>query len=169
MTAVPKPVHQRLAYQIKHGVNLVAVHAQQIVNLQSNMSALQPGAWTTITLAGGWSNLSGYIPAQARILQNGMTQVIGHITGGTPSGVIGTLPAGYFNPVHQHSFSARAMTGAGAVAVPVTGSAFGSLSASVNYDSPLVTLDTAGNLTLSSVSSAVASLSFSELIPLVTA
>ena len=229
MTAVPKPVHQRLAHTIKQAVNTVAVHGQQIIRLQSKIGALQPGDWETIALLAGWSSLAGYIPAQVRIMQGGMSQVIGHITGGAVADgtVIGTLTAGFFNPTHQHVFHARAMTGAAAVpnavsqgalastavtAVTVTtagtipvnshtfavsggnvtigpgvlgsndtgGTVFGSQAVSsgllnatqttaVNYNTPVITLDTSGHLTLTNVSSAVTSLSFSELIPLVTA
>ena len=229
MTAVPKPVHQRLAHTIKAAVNTIAVHAQQIVNLQSSVATLHPGDWEDITLTGGWANLAGYIPAQVRILQNGMSQVIGHITGGATadSTVIGTVTAGYFNPVHQHAFTANAMTGAAAVAnavsqgalastavsgltvttpgaIPVSshaftvsgstvtiasgalgsndtgGTVFGSQAVSsgllaatqktaVNYNSPVVTLNTSGQLVISNFSSSVTAFSFSELIPLVTA
>ena len=208
MTAVPKPIHQRLAHTIKQAVNTVAVHGQQIIHLQSTVGALQPGDWETIALQAGWGNLGGYIPAQVRILQNGMSQVIGHITGGAVADntVIGTLTAGFYNPTHQHTFHARAMTGAGAVpnavsgvtvttpgTIPVNGHVFavsggnvtigsgvlgsndtggtvwGAQSTPLNYNTPIITLDTSGNLTLTNVSAAVTALSFSELIPLVTA
>jgi hypothetical protein len=224
MTAVPKPVHQRLAHTIKQAVNTVAVHGQQIIHLQSKIGTLQPGDWETIALQAGWSSLGGYIPAQVRIMQGGMSQVIGHITGGAVADntVIGTLTSGFYNPTHQHTFHARAMTGAAAVpaagaltstavspvtvtspgTIPVNPHTFtvsggvitissgalgsndtgngatvfasmavsnGATATSVSYNTPLITLDTSGNLILSNVSAAVTSISFSELIPLVTA
>jgi hypothetical protein len=208
VTAVPKPIHQRLAHTIKQAVNTVAVHGQQIIHLQSTIGGLQPGDWETIALTGGWGNLGGYIPAQVRILQNGMSQVIGHITGGAVADntVIGTLTSGFYNPVHSHTFHARAMTGAAAVPNAVSGltvttpgtiqvnshnftvtsghitispgdlgsndtggTVWGAQTTPLNYNTPIITLDTAGNLRLSNVSPAVTTLSFSELIPLVTA
>jgi len=215
---------------------------QQANQTQSAIQGLQPGSWSPISLQHGWNPLSGYIPAQARIMQNGMVQVIGHITGGTVSNgtVIGTLPAGYYNPIHAHTFNANAITGAATAAqagtmattattladldsspnspaggnpTPTSGSpgssysqsyltalagnvntlsnyvtAFGTsfnngnslhnsgigavgsnaVSTPVNMNTPTITLDTSGNLTINNISTGVSQLSFSELIPLVT-
>ena len=80
------------------------------------VSDLTPGDWELITLENGWSNVSGYIPAQVRILQDGMSQVVGHIEGGDTPGSgqvwIGTLTGGYYNTVHAHVFTCNAVTGA---------------------------------------------------------
>lgn len=120
MTRQPVPLHQQLAATIKQHIKTIGLHTQQIVTLQSQAAAaasLQPGAWENITLAGGWSNVAGYVPAQVRILQSGMTQIIGHIQGGTPSGVIGTLTKGFYNTVHAHAFTVNVLAGAAAVSV----------------------------------------------------
>ena len=120
MSTIPKPITDRLAATIKSAATTLRVHAQQIATLQTTTAAIVPGDWEDITLEAGWSNLAGFIPAQVRILQNGMSQVVGHITGGTVANgtVIGTLTAGYFNPVHAHAFTCNAITGAAAVAHP---------------------------------------------------
>ena len=82
--------------------------------------------WQPVTLASGWTNLAGFIPAQAQFQRAGMCLLVGHITGGdshqrhrdrTAS------PAGYYNPVHHHAFTANVI--AGAAAVPVTGAITG--------------------------------------------
>jgi hypothetical protein len=237
---------------LKEHITALKLHTQQITTLQSQAAASQalvPGDWEAILLTGGWSNLAGYIPAQARIMQAGMTQIVGHITGGTVTNgtVIGTLTSGYFNTVHAHTFSANAVTGAAAVShagavsnpavtagqlsdldstpnqaagvnpTPESGSPGSSYSQSylsalagnvntlsgyvealagafnlgnslhgsgtvgsqalsapatataVNMNSPTITLSTAGVLSIQNVDPSVTTLSFSELIPLITA
>lgn len=239
----PPPLHMRLASIIQGHVTSLKLHTQQITTLQSQAAAttaLVPGDWESVILTGGWSNLAGYIPAQARIMQAGMTQLVGHITGGTVTNgtVIGTLTAGYFNTVHAHTFSANAVTGAATAAhAGALGSTAGTLSdlaaspsvaggtvnvdaggtssftsawaaavaadlnaiaafaselstnvnagtvlhsnvtaltsgataTAVNMNSPTITLSTAGVLTIQNVDPNVTTLSFSELIPLITA
>lgn len=113
----PPPGHLRFPAIIREHVTAIKLHTQQIVTLQSQArasAALVPGDWEAILLTGGWSNLAGFIPAQVRIQQSGMSYLIGHITGGsTASGtVIGTLTSGFFNTVHAHTFSCNAVTGA---------------------------------------------------------
>lgn len=248
----PPPLHLRLPALLREHISKLGLHTQQITTLQSKVAAttaLVPGDWEDILLTGGWSNLAGFIPAQVRILQNGMSQLIGHITGGSTGNgtVIGTLTSGFFNTVHAHTFSANSVTGAqssahaGAVSspavsagvladlasspqqpaggnpTPTSGAPGGSydsvylnalrnnvnvLSAfvsalaqahnagsvlhnsgqvgsqalsnpatatSVNMNSPTITLSTSGQLTLQNVDPGVTTLSFSELIPLITA
>jgi hypothetical protein len=242
----PPPLHMRLPAIIRSHIEKLGLHTQQITTLQSRVAAttaLVPGDWESILLTGGWSAQAGFIPPQVRILQNGMSQLIGHITGGsTASGtVIGTLTSGFFNTVHAHTFAANAVTGAqsashaGALAstagaltdlasgpnqpaggnpTPASGNPGGSYSQSyltalagnvntlsayvsalagafnqgnslhnggastlasgatttaVNMNSPTITLSTSGQLTISNVDPSVTTLSFSELIPLITA
>ena len=124
MTRQPVPLHARLASTISGHVKALALHTQQITTLQSQVSAtaaLVPGDWENITLANGWSNVAGQIPAQARLITSTTVQIIGNIHGGTTTDntVIGTLTAGFFNTVRGHTFDAVAVTGA--AAVPVSG------------------------------------------------
>lgn len=113
----PPPLHMRLPAIIRSHIEKLGLHTQQITTLQSRVAAttaLVPGDWEDILLTGGWSNLAGFIPAQVRIQQAGMSYLIGHITGGSTANgtVIGTLTPGFFNTVHAHSFSLNAVTGA---------------------------------------------------------
>jgi hypothetical protein len=113
----PPPLHLRLPALLREHVKALGLHTQQITTLQSQAAAsaaLVPGDWESILLTGGWSNLAGFIPAQVRIQQAGMSYLIGHITGGaTANGtVIGTLTSGFFNTVHAHTFAANAVAGA---------------------------------------------------------
>ena len=182
-----------------------------------------------ISLQAGWANVTGYIPAQVRILQDGMSQVIGHIHGGTITDgtLIGTLAGGFFNPTHAHKFTANATLGAASVAHPGTGSVTNALveaspiattqiptsdhtinvtgsgsghiilgpsgaqfqnlpggsftgttsihntslaaSTNINRNTPVILLSASGQLTVRNFDPNVTELSFSELIPLVTA
>lgn len=128
MSTFPAQLGVRAAQTIAQTAKLVKNAHQRLNTLGSQVSALQPGDWTTLTLENGWGNLSGYIPAQVRIMQNGLAQVTGHISGGTVSSgiLIATLPAGYFNPVHAHQFTANVLAGAASVSNAVTTGAFGS-------------------------------------------
>jgi hypothetical protein len=110
---------------IKSAVTKLALHTQQIVTLQSQASAagaLVPGDWAALTLQAGWANVSGAIPAQVRLLTTTTIQLIANIENGTTADgtVIATLPAGYYNTVHSHTFSVTAVAGAAAVANPVS-------------------------------------------------
>jgi hypothetical protein len=248
----PPPLHLRLPAMLKEHVTALKLHTQQITTLQSQAAASQalvPGDWEAILLTGGWSALAGFIPPQVRIMQNGMSQLIGHITGGTVTNgtVIGTLTSGFFNTVHAHTFAANAVTGAAAVShagavsnpavsagvladlasspqqpagtnpTPTSGNAPNPVTAAyatalagnvnilaafvtalaqahnagsvlhnsgavgsqalsstatttaVNMNSPTIMLSTAGVLTIQNVDPNVTTLSFSELIPLITA
>lgn len=248
----PPPLHLRLPAMLREHITEVKLHRQQITTLQSRVAAttaLVPGDWESVLLTGGWSNLAGFIPAQVRIQQAGMSLLVGHITGGSTANgtVIGTLTSGFFNTVHQHSFAAIAVTGAAAVAhagavsspavtagvladlasspsqpaggnpTPTSGSSpnpptsgfvtalagnVNTLSAfvsalaqahnagsvlhnsgtvgsqalsnpatatAVNMNSPTIMLSTAGVMTLQNVDPGVTTLSFNELIPLITA
>jgi hypothetical protein len=125
MTTFPKSAKQVLPAMIKKAVTDLAKHTQQIVTLQSQAAAataLQPGAWSAITLQAGWSNVAGAVPAQVRLLTSTTVQVIGNISGGTVTSgtVIGTLAPGFYNAVHSHTFSVTAVAGAGTVAAAVS-------------------------------------------------
>jgi hypothetical protein len=125
VTRQPIALHNRLASTIAGHVKTIALHTQQIVNLQSQVAAagsLAPGAWEPITLAAGWVSVPGSIPAQARLITSTTVQVIGNIQGGTTANatVIGSLTAGFFNTVHAHTFQAVAVAGAAAVAAAGT-------------------------------------------------
>lgn len=122
MTRQPVALHARLASTIAGHVKTLALHTQQIVTLQSQstmVAALVPGDWEAITLTGGWTNVGGAVPAQARLITSTTVQIIGNIHGGTTTNgtTIGTLTAGFFNTVHGHTFDAVAVTGAAAVSV----------------------------------------------------
>lgn len=119
MTTFPNQLMNRAAATIARTADLVANAHQRLNNIGSQVSSLTPGDWEPLTLSGGWSNLPGYIPAQARILQAGLVQLVGHIEGGTTANgtVIGTLTAGYFDATYSHAFTANVLTGAAAVSV----------------------------------------------------
>lgn len=225
MTTFPVQLPIRAAKMIADAKKLANTAHQRLNNLGSQLSALQPGDWEPLTLENGWENISGYIPAQVRIMQSGLAQVTGHISGGTVSTgiLIATLPAGFFNLVHAHQFAANVLAGASAVSNPVSTGSFGngSLNGSItvpsgnntvtgtvsgstctiqfgpsgfqftpsleddsasyagqdvsdqttaiNYNSVTLNLDTSGNLTLQNASSAAEQISFTQLLPLVTA
>lgn len=118
----PNQLRNRAAATIATTADLLNNAHQRLNVIGSQVSSLTPGDWTDITLAAGWSNLAGYIPAQARIMQAGMAQIVGHIEGGTTANgtIIGTLAAGYYNTAYQHSFTANVMSGAAAVSVAGT-------------------------------------------------
>jgi hypothetical protein len=125
MTTFAKPMRDRFAAMVKGHDDTLKLHKQQIVLLQSQVaatSALVPGSWETIQLTGGWSNVSGAIPAQARLLTSTTLQIVANIQGGTTTDntVIGTLTAGFYNTVHSHTFGITAVSGAAAVSSAVT-------------------------------------------------
>lgn len=122
MTTFPNQMHVRVAETIAQTARLAKAAHRRLDTLVSSVSSLSPGSWEPLTLAAGWSNVAGFIPAQVRILQAGQAQVIGHIEGGTTadSTVIATLDAGFFNPNHAHSFTANVLAGASAVSVAGT-------------------------------------------------
>lgn len=123
MSTFPNRLGTRILATIAQTQRLANTAHQRLNTQGSAIASLTPGSWEPLTLAGGWSNVSGYIPAQVRILQNGLAQLVGHIEGGSTSGTIATLTAGYYNPVHAHSFTANVL--AGASAVTVTGAVSG--------------------------------------------
>jgi len=75
--------------------------------------------FNTMTLSGGWSNVSGAVPAQFRLTSSGDIEVIGNIQSGTTTDntVIATITN---TPAHVHYFPATAVTGAAAVSNTVT-------------------------------------------------
>jgi hypothetical protein len=114
VTTFPTQLQDRLAKTIATTKRLTDTAHQRLNSIGSQVAALQPGGWQPVTLTAGWVNLPGYVPAQIRIQQTGLALLVGHITGGTTTGgtVIGTLPAGYYNPVAQHAFTISILTGA---------------------------------------------------------
>lgn len=118
----PNQLQNRAAATIADSLKLAKAAHQRLNTLVSSVSALTPGSWEPLTLAAGWSNVAGFIPAQVRIVQAGQAQVIGHIENGSTadSTVIATLDAGFFNPDHAHSFTANVLAGAAAVSVAGT-------------------------------------------------
>lgn len=124
MSTFPTQLADRAAITIARTARLVQAAHQRLNTLGSQIASLTPGSWQALTLQNGWSNTAGYIPAQVRVLQNGMAQVIGHIQGGATANatLIATLGAGFYNPVHAHSFTANVLAGASAVSVAATGS-----------------------------------------------
>lgn len=122
MSTFPSRLANRAAATIASTADLVKNAHQRINVLGSQVASLTPGSWENISLSGGWSNLAGYIPAQAQIIRAGAVQIVGHITGGTTTDgtVIATLDSGYFNTGFAHSFTANVMSGAAAVSVAGT-------------------------------------------------
>jgi hypothetical protein len=118
----PNQLQNRAAATIAQTARLVTTAHQRLNTIGSQVSSLTPGDWEALTLDAGWSNVSGYIPAQVRILQNGLAQLVGHIQGGTTTNgtTIATLGAGFYNPEHAHSFTANVLAGAAAVSVAGT-------------------------------------------------
>jgi hypothetical protein len=122
MSTFPDRLRTRAAAVIASSADLVTAAHVRINALGSQVSSLTPGDWEDVTLSAGWSNLSGYIPAQVQIARAGAAQLVGHITGGTTASgtVIATLGAGYFNTSYAHSFTANVLSGAAAVSVAGT-------------------------------------------------
>jgi hypothetical protein len=118
----PDLLADRAAAAIAQTRRLVNTAHQRLNTIGSQVASLTPGSWEPLTLEAGWSNVSGYIPAQVRILQNGIATLVGHIQGGTTTNgtTIATLASGYYNPVHAHSFTANVLAGASAVSVAGT-------------------------------------------------
>lgn len=122
MTTFPDQLHQRAAKVIASTAKLVNAAHQRLNTQGSQIASLTPGSWEPLTLAAGWANVPGFIPAQVRIQQAGQALLVGHIENGTTANntVIGTLTAGFFNPEHAHSFTANVLAGAAAVSVAGT-------------------------------------------------
>ena len=74
MTTVPKPLKDRLAHTIKQAVNTVAVHAQQIVNLQSSVATLD----CRLTICWAWTatSLTAFLMVCARRSLSGFGTVV---------------------------------------------------------------------------------------------
>jgi hypothetical protein len=117
LTRFPDQLADRLAGTIARTHRLVTSAHQRLNTVTSALSALQPGEWQPLTLAAGWTNLTDYVPGQARVHQVGVGHVVAHLTGGTCADgtIIGTLPDGLYNPTHLHVFGVNAITGANAV------------------------------------------------------
>jgi hypothetical protein len=124
VTTFPKAPHLVVPAMIKGAATTLAKHTQMITTLQTKAaatSALIPGAWDTITPLAGWSNVSGAVPFQARLLTTTTVQLIANLEGGTVANgtVIGQMASGFYNTVHSHTFAVTAVAGAAAVANPV--------------------------------------------------
>jgi hypothetical protein len=125
MTTFPKAPHLVVPAMIRGAATTLKLHAQQIASLQTRAAAtstLIPGAWDTIEPLAGWSNVSGAIPFQARLLTTTTVQLIANLEGGTTANgtVIGQMASGFFNTVHSHTFSVTAVAGAASVANAVS-------------------------------------------------
>lgn len=126
MTTFPDRLQDRLAKTIASTRRLADTAHQRLNTIGSTVAALQPGVWVPLTLLAGWSNLAGYIPAQVRLQQTGLTLLTGTITGGTTTNgtIIATLPTGFYSPTWSQSFTINVL--AGAATVNVTGTMTGS-------------------------------------------
>lgn len=122
MSTFPNQIQNRAAAVIAQTARLVSSAHQRLNTVGSQVSALTPGSWEPLTLGAGWTNVAGYIPAQVRINQAGVALLVGHIQGGAVANgtTIATLTAGFYNPVHAHSFTANVLAGAAAVSVSGT-------------------------------------------------
>jgi hypothetical protein len=127
MSTFPNRLANRAAVTIAQTKRLVNTAHQRLNTQGSAIAALTTGDWEALTLEAGWSNISGYIPAQVRIQQSGVALLVGHIEGGTVTNgtVIATLSSGYYNPTHAHSFNANVLAGASAVAVSLADASIG--------------------------------------------
>jgi hypothetical protein len=72
VSAIPKPLNQRLPHALKQDQRKGAVHGQQIVNLQTAVANLQTGATVTAPEAAG----SAYSEAQAASVVTALTELI---------------------------------------------------------------------------------------------
>jgi hypothetical protein len=77
VSAIPKPLNQRLAHSIKQDQRKGAVHGQQIVNLLTAVSSLQTGASVTAPGAAG----SAYSQAQAASVVTALNELITALQG----------------------------------------------------------------------------------------
>jgi len=122
VSTFPNRLADRAAITIAKTARLVNTAHQRLNVIGSQVASLTPGSWELLTLENGWSNLSGYVPAQVRLQQGGLAYLIGHITGGTTSNgtLIAVLGSGFYNTVHAHQFTANVLAGASAVSVSST-------------------------------------------------
>jgi hypothetical protein len=94
----------------------------EVAALTTAVTNMTPGAWTSITLQNGWTNYSGFINAQYRLLNNGTeVEVIGNITaptGGISVSQVAQLPLSCY-PVNQHWFPFTVVDGLDSV--PIVG------------------------------------------------
>jgi hypothetical protein len=72
VSAIPKPLNQRLAHSIKQDQRRGTLHGTQIVNLQTAVANLQTGATVTAPVAAG----SAYSEAQAASVVTALTELI---------------------------------------------------------------------------------------------
>lgn len=125
MSTFPDALYKRLQNTVAQCKRRADSAHQRLNTMGSQVNSLQPGDWNLLELNSGWSSTSGFIPAQSRLHQQGVTWLVGHIEGGEVADgtVIGALSPGYFNATHSHSFTANVV--AGANAVPVAGTLAG--------------------------------------------
>jgi hypothetical protein len=97
-------------------LNLATINAE-ITALQASVAALSgfPSAWQALTLTAGWSNMSGFEPAQVRISNPGVAQLVGHVQNGTTADgtLIATMPGGFMNATNDQIFAVTVIAGAG--------------------------------------------------------
>jgi hypothetical protein len=72
LSAIPKPLNQRLPHAIKQEQRKGAIHGQQIISLQTAVGNLQTGLTVTAPTAAG----SAYSEAQAASAVTAITQLI---------------------------------------------------------------------------------------------
>jgi hypothetical protein len=91
---VNHPIYVKISYATEFGnINTTTT------SLQNQINGLGAGAWSALTLGTDWSNQSGYVPAQVRIVTPGVAQITGtmNYSGGgvLPGSQIATLPSGF--------------------------------------------------------------------------
>lgn len=83
--------------------------------IQTEINNLLPGTWQSMSLLNSWTNTSGKINAKYRTVNGGdSVEIIGNLTAGNANDntTLATLPAGFYNTSHSHSFNADVTTGA---------------------------------------------------------
>ena len=153
MTTYPTPPLQRLPSMLAGHHRQLNVSKQLAVIMKSAVSAATPQPWKPLTLVNDWNSVAGYIAAQYRQFAAGSLEIIGVIGGGGISDgtVVASLPGGMFNTAHAWPFEITVI--AGATAAPM--------------DTPLLTAQTNGNLTVSGLPAGTTQISFHEFLPLI--
>jgi len=86
VSAIPKPIHTRLAYTIKQLMHKHAVHGQQIVNLQTQMAAVPAFPASASGVSAPPAAGATYSQSQANAVAASLTALI---TSLTDAGIIG--------------------------------------------------------------------------------
>jgi hypothetical protein len=98
--AVSSMVHAYFAGgDVNHPIYVKISYATEFANIQTQISNIQPGAWSSLTVQTNWFNIGGYVPAQVRMVLPGVAQITGVLqyTGGVLFGgnTVAILPAGF--------------------------------------------------------------------------